>query len=94
MRRKSFGFTRDWVTGERKRLHEEELYVLHSSPNIQVMNAKRKRWAGHMAHMGEKGDAYGDMVRKPEGRRPFGRPRHRREDRINPYPASVENRVS
>jgi len=82
MRRKSFGFARDGVTGDRRRLHDEDLYVLYSSPNIQVMNSERMRWAGHMAHMGEKGGAYGDLVRKPEGKRPFGRPRNRREDNI------------
>jgi len=46
------------------------------------MNSRRMRWAGHMAHMGEKGVAYGDLVRKPEGKRPLGRLRHRREDNI------------
>jgi hypothetical protein len=80
MRRKSFGCTRDEVTGGRRRLHNEDLYVLHCPPNILVMNSRRMRWAGHMAHMGEKGGAYGDLMRKPEGTRPLGRPRHRRED--------------
>jgi hypothetical protein len=51
------------LTGERRRLHNEDLYVLHSSSNIQVMNSRRMRWAGHMAHMGEKESAYGDLVR-------------------------------
>jgi hypothetical protein len=82
MRRKSFGCTRDEATGERRRLHDEDLYVLHSSPHIQVMNSRRMGWAGHMARMGEKGGAYGDLVRKPEGKRPPGRPRHRRENNI------------
>jgi hypothetical protein len=45
-----------------------------------------------MAHMGEKGSAYGDLVRKPEGKRPFGRPRHRQEDSIKMDLQEVDGR--
>ena len=52
-----FGHRRDEVTGEWRRLHNEELNVLYSSPNIvRVIKSRRMRWAGHVARMGvEKG---------------------------------------
>jgi hypothetical protein len=46
-----------------------------------------------VARMGEGRGVHRVLVRKPEGKRPLGRPRHRWEDKINPYPANVENRV-
>ena len=50
-----FGTKRDEVTGERRRLHNKELYALYYSPNIiQVINSRRLRWAGHVARIGEK----------------------------------------
>jgi len=52
------------------------------------------RWAGHVAHMGERRGVYWVLVGKPEEKRPLGRPRRRWEDNINPYPANVENMVS
>jgi len=45
-----------------------------------VIKSRRIRWAGHVACMGERGGVYGVLVGKPEGKRPFGRPRHRWED--------------
>jgi len=49
-----FGPRRDEVTGECRRLHNEELNHLHSSPNIvRVIKSRRMRWAGHVAHVGE-----------------------------------------
>jgi hypothetical protein len=60
-----------------------ELYALYSSPNIiRLMKSRRLRWAGHVAHMGERRGANRGLVGKPEGRRPLGRPRHRCEDNI------------
>ena len=76
--RKIFGPRRDEVTGEWRRLHNEELNDLYSSPNIvRVIKSRRMRWAGHVARMGEERVVYRVLVRKPEGRRPLGRPRRR-----------------
>jgi hypothetical protein len=81
--RRIFGPKRDEVTGEWRRLHDKELYALYSSPNIiRVIKPRRLRWAGHVARMGERRGAYRALVGKPEGKRPFGRPRRRREDNI------------
>jgi hypothetical protein len=56
---------------------------LYSSRSIiRIIKARRIRWAGHVAQMGEKRSAYGLLVGKPEGRRPVGRPRHRWLDNI------------
>jgi hypothetical protein len=50
-------------------LHNEELNDLYPSPNvIRVIKSRRMRWAGHVAHMGEKRDAYRILVGRPEGR--------------------------
>jgi hypothetical protein len=81
--RRIFGPKRNEVTGEWRKLHNEELLNLYSSPNIIRMNkSRRMRWAGHLARMGEK-NAYRILVGKPEGRRPLGRPRRRWMDNIN-----------
>ena len=78
-----FGPKRDKVTGEWRILHNEELNDLYSSPNIVlVIRSRRMGWAGHVAHMVERGGVYKVSVGKPEGKRPFGRPRHRWEDNI------------
>ena len=66
------------VTGEWKRLHNEELNDLYSSPNIvRVIISRRMRWARHVARMGEEREVYRVLVGKPEGKRPLGRPRRR-----------------
>jgi len=76
--RRIFGPRRDEVTGEWRRLHNEELNDLYSSPNIvQVIKLRIMRWAEHVAHMGEERGVYRVLVGKPEGKRPLGRPRHR-----------------
>jgi hypothetical protein len=76
--RRIFGPERDEVTGEWRRLHNEELYALYSSPNIiRVIKSRRLKWARHVARMGEMRGAYMVLVGKPEGRRPLGRPRRR-----------------
>jgi len=72
--RRIFGHRRDEVTGEWRRLHNEELNDLCSSPNIvRVIKSRRKRWAGHVARMGEERRVYRVFLGKPEGRRPLGR---------------------
>jgi len=56
---------------------------LYSSLNIiRVIKSRRMRWAGHVARIGERRGVYRILVRKPEGKRPLGRPRHRWEDNI------------
>jgi hypothetical protein len=67
-----FGPKRDKVTGEWRRLHNEELNDLYSSRNIiRVIKLRRMRWAGHVACMGEKSGAYRILVGRPAGRRPL-----------------------
>jgi len=81
--RKIFGPRKDEVTGEWRRLHNEELNDLYSSPNIvRVIKSRRTRWAGHVARMGEEKAVYRVLVGKPEGKRPMGRPRRRWVDNI------------
>ena len=78
-----FGPRREEVTVEWRRLHNEELNDLYSSPNIvRVIKSRRMRWAGHVACMGEESWVYRVLVGKPEGRRPLGRPRCRWVDNI------------
>jgi len=77
------GPKRDEVTGDWRKLHNEELNNLYFSPNIVgVIKPRRMRWAGHVAHMGEGRGVYRVLVGKPEVRRPLGRPRRRWEDNI------------
>jgi len=81
--RRIFGPKRVEVTGEWRKLHNEELNDLYSSPNmVRVIKSRRMRWAGHVACMGERRGAYGVLVGKPDGKRPLGRPRRRWEDNI------------
>ena len=84
MLRRVFGPKRDEVTGEWRKLHNEELSVLYSLPNIvRVVKSRRMRWAGHVARMGEGRGMHRVLVGKPEGKRPMERPRRRWEDNIN-----------
>ena len=76
--RRIFVPTRDEVTGEWRRLHNEELNDLYSSPNIvRVINSRRMKWAGHVARMGEERRVYRVLVGKPERKGPLGRPRRK-----------------
>jgi hypothetical protein len=76
--RRIFGLKRDEVTGEWRKMHNEELRDLYSSPSIiRIIKSRRIRWAGHVARMGKKINGYRLLVGKPEGKRPLGRPRHR-----------------
>jgi hypothetical protein len=71
------------VTGEWRKLHNKELRDLYSSLSIiRIINSMRMRWAGHVAQMGEKRNAYRLLVGKPEGKRPLGSPGFRWVDNI------------
>ena len=81
--RRVFGPKRDEVTGEWRKLHNEELSDLYSLPYIvRVVKSRRMRWAGHVARMGDGRGVHRVLVRKPEGKRRLGRPRLRLEDNI------------
>jgi len=81
--RRIFGPGRDEVTGEWRRLHNEELNNLYSSPNIvRVIKLRRMRLVGHVARTGEERGVYRVFMGKPEGKRPLGRPRRRWVDNI------------
>jgi hypothetical protein len=78
-----FGPKRDEAAGDWRRLHNEELNDLYSSPNIiRVIKSRKMTWVGHVARMGEKRGSYRILVGRPEGRRQLGRPRLRCEDNI------------
>jgi hypothetical protein len=66
-----------------RKLHNDELHSLYSSPNIvRVIKLRRMKWAGHMSRVGEGRGVYRVLVWRHEGKRPLGRPRHRWEDNI------------
>jgi hypothetical protein len=81
--RRVFGPKRDEATGERSKLHNDELNDLYSlSSIVRVAKSRRMRWAGHMARKGEEKVVHRVLVGKPEGKRPLGRPRRRWEDDV------------
>ena len=81
--RRIFGPKRDEVTGEWRKLHNEELNDLYCSPNfVRVIKLRIMRWEEHVARMGERRGIYRILVGKPEGKRPIGRRRRRWEDNI------------
>jgi hypothetical protein len=66
-----------------KTAYNEELHNLYCSPSIfRMIKSRRTRWAGHVALLGEKRNAYRILVGTPEGKRPLGSPRLRWEDNI------------
>jgi hypothetical protein len=66
------------VIGGSRNLHNEELHNLYPSPSIiRMIKSRRMRWAGPVARMGEKRNAYWILMGKPEGKRPLGRLRRR-----------------
>jgi predicted small integral membrane protein len=76
--RRIFGPKRDEVTGEWRKLHNEELHDLYSSPSIiSTMKSRKMRWTGHVARMGVNRKKYRLLMGKPERKRPLGRPRRR-----------------
>jgi hypothetical protein len=81
--RRIFGSKTDEVMGGWRKLHNEELHNLYSSPFIiRMIKSRRMKWAGHIAQMGEKMNTYMILVGKPERKRPPRRPRHRWVDNI------------
>jgi hypothetical protein len=82
MLRRIFGPKRD-VMGEWRKLHSRELHNLYLSPDIiRQIKSRRMRWAAHVARMGEGRNVYRVLVGKPEGKRPFEKPRRRWKDGI------------
>jgi hypothetical protein len=80
--RRIFGPKRE-EDGSWRKLHNDELHSLYSSPNIvRVIKSRSMRWAGHVAHMREGRGVYGVLIERPEGKRPLGRLRRRWEDNI------------
>jgi hypothetical protein len=81
--RRIFGPKRYEVTGGWRKLHNEELRSLYSSSGIiRMIESKWRRWAGHVARMGEKRNTYRILVGKPEDKRSLGTPRRRWVDNI------------
>jgi hypothetical protein len=81
--RRIFEPKRDGVTGGWRKLHNEELHNLYSSPTIIIIiKSRRMRWAGHVTRLREKRNMYRLLVGRPEGKRTLGRPRHRWIDNI------------
>jgi hypothetical protein len=80
--RRIFGPKRE-EDGSWRKLHNDELHSLYSSPNIvRIIKSRRMRWVGHVARIGEWRGAYRVLVWRPEGKRALGRPRCRWEDNI------------
>jgi hypothetical protein len=80
--RRIFGPKRE-EDGSWRKLHNDELHSLYSSPNIvRVIKSRRMMWAGHVARMGEGRGVYRVLVGRPEGKRSLGRPRRRCVDNI------------
>jgi hypothetical protein len=76
--RSIYGSEKGEVTWEWRRLHNEELYDVYSSPNfIWVIKSRKMRWAVHVACMEVRRGTYRVFLGTPEGMKPLGRPRHR-----------------
>jgi hypothetical protein len=81
--RRVFGTERDEVTGEWRKVHNEELNDLYSLPKIpRVVKSKRMKWVGHVARMREERGVHRVLVGKHEGKKPLGRSKRRWEDNI------------
>jgi hypothetical protein len=83
MLRRIFRPKREEVKREWRKLYEEELNDLCSSPNIvRVIKSRRMSFAGHVVLMRERRGVYRVLVEKPERKRPLGRPRRRWDGNI------------
>ena len=81
--RRIFGSKKDEVTGEWRKLHNEELNDMYCSSNIfRVIKWRRIRWAGHIEHMGQIKGVYRILVGRSEGKSTLGRPRRIWENNI------------
>jgi hypothetical protein len=81
--RRILGPKRDEVTGKWRKLHNDKLHNLYSSPNIiRQIKTRRMKWAGHVTRMGKERKVYKVLAGKSEGKRSLGRPRRRWEDGI------------
>jgi hypothetical protein len=77
-----FGLKRE-EDGSWRKLHNDELHSLYSSPNtVRVIKSRRTKWAGHVAHVEEGRGVYRVLIGRPEGKRLLGRPRRRWENNI------------
>jgi hypothetical protein len=73
-----FGAKKDDVTGGWRKLHHGKLRDLYSAPSIiRIIKSRKMRWAGHIARMGEKRNAYRLLVEKPDEKMLLARPRYR-----------------
>jgi len=80
--RRIFGSKRDEVTGEWRKIHNEDFNDLYFSPNIfWVIKSRIMRWAGHVARIGDMRGVYSVFAGTPEGKRPLGRPKRRWENK-------------
>jgi hypothetical protein len=85
--RRIFGPKSDGVTGGWRKLLNEELHDLYSSPSkIRIIKSRRMRWAEHVERIGQKRNAQRILVGKPERKRPLGRPRRLGVNNIKTYP--------
>jgi hypothetical protein len=83
--RRIFGPKTDEVTGGWRKVHNEELHNLYSSPYLWMIKSEKMMWAGHVARMGKIINAYNILVGMPEGKSPLGRPGHRWKDVMKIY---------
>jgi len=84
--RRIFGSKRGEVTGEWRKLHNEERNGLYCSPNIfRVIKSRIIGWAGHVARTVERRGVYRVLVGKPDGKRPLGRAGHRWEEHLQEW---------
>ena len=81
--RRIFGLKREEVTEEWRKLHNDEVNDLYSSPNIVgVIKSRSMRWAGHVASIGGEASVYRVLKGKPEAKTPLGRPGRRCDNNI------------